>query len=82
MTYECLLNGDLVLFCCEVEGTDLVARWVQINPAAHPTIAGTTQDLYPPKGLAPVMSVTVPPDLAPVHTDVSFPIVATVPLDS
>jgi len=73
----CLRNLDLVAICCEVEGDTLTARWVQINPAAIATVLGSTQELVQPKtadGLT--VTVTVPADLTPVHTDVRFPILA------
>jgi len=72
----CLRNMDLVAIVCEVEGTDLIARWVQINPKAIAQILGTEQELVEPKTENGVtMTVRVPDDLTEVHTDVHFPIV-------
>jgi hypothetical protein len=75
---------DLVAIVCEVEGTDMVARWVQINPKAIAQILGTEQELVEPKtenGIT--MTVRVPDDLTEVYQDARFPIIrTTVSLDS
>jgi hypothetical protein len=74
---QCLRSLDLVAICCEIEGNDMVALWVQINPKAIATILGTEQELVQPKTKDGItMTVRVPEDLTPVYTDVRFPIVA------
>jgi hypothetical protein len=72
---QCLRSLNLVAIACEVEGDTLTAQWVQINPKAIAAILGTEQELVQPKtenGIT--MTVMVPKDLSPVHTDVRFPI--------
>lgn len=73
----CFRNLDVVAVVCELEGDTLTARWVQLHPAKFATILGTQQTLVQPKtkdGMT--VTVTIPEDLTPVHTDVRFPIVA------
>lgn len=74
---QCLRNLDIVAIVCDVEGDTLTAQWVQINPRRIATILGTDQELVQPKTKNPLtLTVRVPEDLTPVHTDVKFPIVA------
>jgi hypothetical protein len=80
---ECLRSLDVVLVCCEVEGAEIVARWVQLNPAVYPAILGSTVELIQPKAENPLtFTVQIPADITEVHTDVRFPIVAPIPMDS
>jgi len=72
----CLRNMHLVAIACEIEGAEMVARWVQINPKAIAQILGTEQELVEPKTQdGQTITVLVPADLSPVHTDVHFPII-------
>ena len=73
---QCLRNLDVVAVICEIEGDEMIARWVQIHPKKIATILGTEQELVEPKvenGM--VLTVQVPADVTEVHTDVRFPIV-------
>ena len=75
---------DLIAIACEIEGDELVSPWVQIDPKAIAQILGTEQQLVEPKKADGIkLTVQVPTDLHPVHTDVRFPIIrASVPMDS
>lgn len=73
----CLRNLDVVAIVCELEGDTLTARWVQLHPAKMATLLGSQQTLIQPKTIGGMtVTVTIPEDLSPVHTDVRFPIVA------
>lgn len=66
----------MVAIVCEVEGDTLTARWVQLHPAKFATLLGTEQTLVQPKTVDGItVTVRIPEDLTPVHTDVRFPIV-------
>jgi hypothetical protein len=66
----------VVAIVCEVEGDALTARWVQLHPAKFATLLGTEQTLVQPKTVDGItVTVRIPEDLTPVHTDVRLPIV-------
>jgi len=73
----CLRSLDVVLFCCEVDGTDLTAKWAQFNPQAVPSIFATPHLVAEPKKLeGQRFTLQIDPkDLDPVTTDVRFRIV-------
>lgn len=74
--FPCFRNLDVVAIVCEVEGDTLTARWVQLHPAKFATLLGTEQTLVQPKTVDGItVTVRIPEDLTPVHTDVRFPIV-------
>jgi hypothetical protein len=76
----CLRSNDVVLVCCEVDGGEVSAQWVQINPAVYPAILGTVVEVVEPKRPgSDRYSIRIPRDLSMVHTDVNCPIV---PVDS
>jgi len=77
---DCLRSDDVVLVCCVVDGAELIARWVQLNPAAFPAIIGARVTLAEPKrpdGL--MLTVSIPDGLRAVENDVRFSII---PVDS
>jgi hypothetical protein len=74
----CLRSLDVVLFCCEVDGDHLTARWAQFNPQAAPGVfSGPHVVAEPKKPDGQRFSLQIDPtDLDPVTTDVRFTIVS------
>ena len=76
MAIPCLRSLDVVLFCCEVEGDILTAKWAQFNPKLLPKLPTIPQVIVEPKKPdGHRFTIQIPPDLDPVTTDVRFPII-------
>jgi hypothetical protein len=72
----CLRNNDIVMFCCTVEGDEMVSLWVQQNPVKLEELrVASVVVAEPKKPNGQRFQVTIPDDLTEVSTDVRFPII-------